>query len=66
MTQLFFYLSESSRAAAAKWWGRIQERTKETSGEERSSFVTGAGFMAQVNALKKWKSGEGEVSFLLN
>jgi pimeloyl-ACP methyl ester carboxylesterase len=60
MTTLFFYPSESSRAAAVEWWGRVHERTKETSGEERSSFVTGAGLSAQINALKKWKSGEGE------
>jgi pimeloyl-ACP methyl ester carboxylesterase len=61
MAALFFYPSESSRAAAVQWWARVHERTKETSGEERSTFVGGAGLMAQGTALKKWKSGEGEI-----
>jgi pimeloyl-ACP methyl ester carboxylesterase len=66
MTTLFFYPTESSRAAAAKYFDRIHERTKETSGEERSTFVSGAGLMAQVTALGKWKGGEGEISLFEN
>ena len=59
MRTLFFYPTESSRAAAAEWWARVHGRTNDTSGEERSKFVTGAGLKAMGTALGKWKSGEG-------
>jgi pimeloyl-ACP methyl ester carboxylesterase len=61
MKILWFYPSESSRAAADEWWVRVHERTKETSGEERDTFVKGAGLLAQKTALGKWKGGEGEI-----
>jgi pimeloyl-ACP methyl ester carboxylesterase len=61
MTTLFFYPTETSKAAAVEWWGRIHERSKETSGEERTTFIWGPGVMAMATALHKWKNGEGKV-----
>jgi pimeloyl-ACP methyl ester carboxylesterase len=61
MHTLFFYPSETSKAAAKKWWARINERSKDTSGEERTTFVQGTEIVAQGTALYKWNHGEGKI-----
>ncbi|KAF2164208.1 hypothetical protein M409DRAFT_37128 [Zasmidium cellare ATCC 36951] len=64
MQKLFFYDSESSHAAARAYWSRIHERTKETSGEERTELVSwqyadgGEGLQNMANALGRWSSEE--------
>jgi hypothetical protein len=63
--KLFFYDSETSRAAGRDWFKRIHERTKETSGEERQVEVQGMGIMKQGMAMGKWSGGEG-ISHLRN
>ena len=40
LLNLFFKESEESRKKGREWWGRIHERTKETSGEERAGYVS--------------------------
>ncbi|KAE8445247.1 hypothetical protein EG329_013619 [Mollisiaceae sp. DMI_Dod_QoI] len=61
---LFFGPTESSRAAARAWWGRIHERNKSTSGEERSELVStgyadgGAGLTNMLNAFGKFVDPE--------
>lgn len=62
MYTLFFYPTETSKAAARQWWKRSQERSSGTSGEERSYFVQGQGIMAQGAALAKWNEGEGKLT----
>lgn len=37
---LFFKKTKTSEAAGRAWWDRIHERTKETSGEDRTEFVS--------------------------
>ena len=60
--KLFFYDSDTSRAAGRGWFKRIHERTKETSGEERKGEVQVMGIMNQGMAMGKWVGGEGMVS----
>jgi pimeloyl-ACP methyl ester carboxylesterase len=56
---LFFEPTEKSEAAGRAWWTRIHERTQETSGEDRVSYVSegmkdgGAGMMALIAASTK-------------
>jgi pimeloyl-ACP methyl ester carboxylesterase len=56
---LFFEPTETSQAAGRRWWDRIHERNKESSGEERKGYVSegmmdgGAGMMASIAALTK-------------
>jgi pimeloyl-ACP methyl ester carboxylesterase len=59
MYPLFFYPTETSKVLAQAYWKRVGERSIETSGEERTKMVTGAGIMAQGTALGKWGGGEG-------
>ncbi|KAH9221350.1 Alpha/Beta hydrolase protein [Leptodontidium sp. 2 PMI_412] len=55
---LFFKLTKTSEAAGRAWWDRIHERTRETSGEERVSYVSdgftdgGAGMMDLITAMQ--------------
>ena len=62
MYKLFFFPSDTSKAAAEKWWKRVQERSPQTSGEERSDMVQGTGMRSQGTALTKWSGGEGLIS----
>ncbi len=57
--KLFFYDSDTSRAAGREWFKRIHERTNETSREERKGEVQGMGIMKQGMAMGKWAGGEG-------
>jgi len=56
---LFFEPTETSQAAGRRWWDRIHERNKESSGEDRKGYVSegmtdgGAGMMALIAALTK-------------
>ena len=53
---MFFYPSDSALAAGQAWWKRAHERNRDTSGEERSKFVStnyedgGAGIKAMGEA----------------
>ena len=53
LLRLFFEPSETSQAAGAAFWDRLQTRTG-----ERDPFLTGPGVQAQRTALTRWDQGE--------
>ncbi|KAH7109537.1 Alpha/Beta hydrolase protein [Dactylonectria macrodidyma] len=54
MLGIFFFPSETSRAAGRQWWHRIFER--QVKGEERKEFLVGAGVGAQLTAITSFAS----------
>src|SRR5437870_5310108 len=53
LLQLFFEPTETSQAAGAAFWDRLQTRTG-----EHDPFLTGPGVQAQRTALTRWDQGE--------
>ena len=53
LLRLFFEASETSQAAGAAFWERLQTRTG-----ERDPFLAGPGVQAQRTALTRWDEGE--------
>jgi pimeloyl-ACP methyl ester carboxylesterase len=60
--KLFYFDSDTSRAAGTSWWNRINERNTEISGEKRTKEAQGQNIMAMGMAMGKWAGGEGESS----
>src|SRR5437867_3440637 len=53
LLRLFFEPTETSQAAGAAFWDRLQTRTG-----EHDPFLTGPGVQAQRTALTRWDQGE--------
>ena len=53
LLHLFFEASDTSQAAGAAYWERLQTRAG-----ERDPFLTGPGVQAQRTALTRWDQGE--------